>query len=75
MELVTCDVATCSVQGSCSFTLHGDAEGADCPEGWGIITLTDSAGELQSHFLCPEHVKAGWALLEGTLPLERRTSP
>lgn len=64
-QTVACDVTKCSAQGSFSFNLRdGDAEGVECPEGWGVITLSDSAGELQSHFLCPEHVKDGWALLD-----------
>jgi hypothetical protein len=59
-------VATCDVV-SCHNTQEWDnsnIEYFECPEGWGSLILSDSKGELQTHYLCPGHVWRAWALLE-----------
>lgn len=58
-------IANCDMQG-CSCIQEWDSsdlEYAECPEGWGSLTLSDSHGELQQHWVCPAHLGLVWRLL------------
>lgn len=73
---VVCDVKDCSAVGAvrqqergdenacpACFSLDGDPEGVEAPEGWGIVIASDSSGELQRHLVCEVHNARIWALL------------
>lgn len=60
-----CDFPTCS---NVQTWDNSNVEYAECPEGWGALILSDSAGELQSHWVCPEHVHLAWELLKPSSP-------
>jgi hypothetical protein len=53
-----CGVKDCKA----SQTWVPDIEYAECPEGWGQLVLSDAQGELQSDYVCPEHLPRVWAV-------------
>jgi len=58
--IATCDIINCKSQQEWD---NSDIEYKECPEQWGALILSDSSGELQTHYVCPQHIHLIWELL------------
>ena len=59
---IGCDVAECCAVAMPPLRTVENPEGV--PEGWGHVSLSDSAGELQDAYLCPRHCQQAWRELK-----------